>query len=153
AALNKGARGLRSGDSLAGLLARCRGVRNIRRPPDLTKAQVLAWADAYYRHEGRWPNMHLGAIAGSGRETWLGINHALRRGTRGLTGPTSLARLLTRARAVPHQRDRPRLTEKQILGWAEAHWQRTGAWPTQNSGPVVDAAASAGMRSGETWNA
>jgi hypothetical protein len=33
-----------------------------------------------------------------------------------------------------------------ILAWAEAHYQRVGAWPTARSGPIVGAP-------GETWAA
>ena len=39
-------------------------------------------------------------------------------------------------------RRRPRLTLEQILTWADAHRERTGAWP--RAGPVVDAP-------GEKW--
>ena len=38
----------------------------------------------------------------------------------------------------------PRLTEEQILAWADLHHQRTGKWPTENSGPIPDSG-------GETW--
>src|SRR5262249_21588425 len=40
----------------------------------------------------------------------------------------------------------PHLTVRLILAWADAHYRRTGSWPTDNCGPVVDAA-------GETWKA
>jgi hypothetical protein len=38
----------------------------------------------------------------------------------------------------------PVLTVQQILAWADAHHERTGRWPTRNSGPVPEAP-------GETW--
>jgi hypothetical protein len=41
---------------------------------------------------------------------------------------------------------RPPLTIAQILAWAEAHFRRTGAWPTTGSGPVRGAR-------GEWWRA
>jgi hypothetical protein len=40
----------------------------------------------------------------------------------------------------------PSLTAKQILGWADAHFRRTGRWPKPSSGPIEDAP-------GETWYA
>jgi hypothetical protein len=43
-----------------------------------------------------------------------------------------------------HRGRRPPLTEKQILAWADAHFARTGRWPSTYSGPVTDAP-------GETW--
>ena len=38
----------------------------------------------------------------------------------------------------------PPLTEDQILAWADAHFARTGEWPSANDGPVADAP-------GEKW--
>src|SRR5262245_43247875 len=35
---------------------------------------------------------------------------------------------------------RPELTEKQILAWADAHYQRKGRWPDLNSGRVWEPA-------------
>jgi hypothetical protein len=43
-------------------------------------------------------------------------------------------------------RRRPLLTVEQILAWADAHYARTGKWPTFASGPVLEAP-------GETWAA
>jgi hypothetical protein len=39
----------------------------------------------------------------------------------------------------------PPLTESQVLVWADAHRQRTGAWPNDGSGPIPDAP-------GEVWH-
>ena len=39
-----------------------------------------------------------------------------------------------------------RLTEAQILAWADAHYQRTGLWPTATDGPITDVP-------GQTWQA
>jgi hypothetical protein len=38
----------------------------------------------------------------------------------------------------------PNLTREQILGWAQEHHRRTGGWPTEDSGPLLNA-------SGEVW--
>jgi hypothetical protein len=37
--------------------------------------------------------------------------------------------------------NRPKLTLRQILAWADAHKARTGPWPQSNSGIVRDALA------------
>jgi hypothetical protein len=37
------------------------------------------------------------------------------------------------------------LSVEQILRWADAYHQRTGQWPTEESGPVSE-------REGETWS-
>lgn len=40
---------------------------------------------------------------------------------------------------------RPRLTQKQILSWADAYRARTGVWPRANDEPVAESA-------GDTWH-
>src|SRR5262249_53552264 len=47
-------------------------------------------------------------------------------------------------RGVRNKKGLSALTVDQILAWADAHHERTGKWPTQESGVIVDAP-------GETW--
>ena len=130
AALAAGLRGLRGGYSLARLLADRRGKRNRLNPPDLKRAAILAWADAFHERTGQWPTLRSGAIAESPDDTWHQINQALKRGQRGLRGGCSFAQLLVSERGV-RRRIRPsRLTLNQILAWADAHFERMGRWPT-----------------------
>jgi hypothetical protein len=70
----------------------------------------------------------------------------LRAGGRGLSGGSSLARLLEAQRAVRNIGDLSPITEAQILAWADAHYERAGRWPTRTGGPIPNAP-------GETWNA
>ena len=71
---------------------------------------------------------------------------ALLVGCRGLPGGSSLARLLQAERGVRNPADLPRIQRWEILFWAGADFDRTGAWPTDQSGPIPDAP-------GETWSA
>lgn len=155
AALRAGARGLPGGSSLPRLLAEQRGVRNIHDLPPLTREQILAWADTYHQHTGRWPKMDTaGPIADAPGETWLSVDYALRKGARGLGGESSLARLLAEQRGVIPRTGNPQLTTErgvakrtfgnpftveQVLAWAEAHRQRTGQWPNFRAGPIPEA--------------
>jgi hypothetical protein len=143
-ALRQGSRGLRGGRSLAQLLAQKRGARNRSSLPPLTPAKVLAWAKAHRRRTGAWPTSNAGEIPGAPGETWKGVDLALRGGYRGLRGGTTLARLLAQRLGARNRASLPALTEGQILKWAEAHFRRTGAWPSSNSGTIVGA-------QGETW--
>jgi hypothetical protein len=145
AALRVGCRGLPGGSSLADLLADKRGVRNVQDLPRLTVKQILAWADAHRQATGEWPFATSGPIVQAPGETWGGVAAALELGRRGLTGGSSLARLLAKYRGVRNHRGLPRLTQQQILAWADAHFERTGDWPTARSGPIPDAPF------GETW--
>jgi hypothetical protein len=108
------------------------------RPP-LTVAQVLAWARAHRRLTGRWPTQHSGEVFGAPGETWKRLDTALRQGSRGLPGGTSLALLLADEAGVRNRASAPPLTAEGILGWADAHFHRTGRWPGAHSGPVAGA--------------
>jgi len=146
AALSLGHRGLPEGSSLARLLAEKCGVRNRACLPRLTVKNILGWADAHHRRTGRWPGHKSGVIAGGNGEKWSAVETALSQGHRGLPGGSSLARLLAEKRGVRNRASLPQVTIKNILGWADAHHQRTGVWPSVQSGPVADAP-------GETWRA
>ena len=144
-ALSYGSRGLPGGSSLARLLAKHRGRRYATAMPKLTIPQILAWADAHYHRNGRWPTKISGPVAEAPAENWGTINRAMCSGRRGLSGGLSLPKLL-----AEHRGRRPwgrkRLTIRQILEWADSHYQRTGNWPTSDAGPVHGAA-------GESWAA
>ena len=69
----------------------------------------------------------------------MAVSHALRRGSRGLPGGSSLAQLLAEHRGKRNIQDLPPLSVNQILLWADTHHQRTGRWPKEHSGSIVDA--------------
>ncbi len=143
-ALVNGTRGLPGGSSLARLLAEHRGVRNPANIPTMSVEQVLSWVDAFHQRTGRWPLPESGPIPEAPGETWSNVQSALIRGTRGMPGGLTIARFLFMHRSVRDRRLGPPLTFAQILRWADAHHERTGCWPTQNSGPVIDSP-------NETW--
>ncbi len=143
-ALQQGNRGLPEKSSLARLLADHRGRKNQLDPPPLSAEQILVWADAYHKSEGKWPKDVSGSIAEVPGETWAGIHSALVRGARGFPGGSTLARFLAEHRGVRNHKELPDLSIENILAWADAHYQLTGHWPTQQSGPIADA-------SGEKW--
>jgi hypothetical protein len=143
-ALQSGYRGLEGGSSLARLLAARRGVRKFGDRDPLVEEQILAWADSFHAREGRWPSLAAGPIADAPGVTWSTVDTALRRGTRGLTGGSSLVRLLVERRGISSTGYRPPLSIPQILAWADAHCKRTGQWPGHASGPIVQA-------KDETW--
>lgn len=136
AALMLGLRGFPGGETLPQLLNRERRVRNKKQLPTLSNSLILGWVDCYRRQTGGWPHADAGTIEGTQHETWLTVDHALRDGTRGLAGGSSLAQLLDAERDVPNRLARPRLTVKKILRWADAHHRRTGRWPTPHSGEI-----------------
>ncbi len=145
ASLRVGNRRLQGGSSLARLLARYRRVPlRLAKGPRLTIRQILEWADRHHRRTGNWPAKDSGLVYGSGGETWIRIEGALLHGRRGLSGGTTLVHLLEKKRGRPYRRKGPDLYIKHILKWAEAHYHRTGTWPTQGSGPVRGVA-------GERW--
>ena len=141
-AMNRGSRGLPGGSSIAKLLDDERGVRNIQALPNLTIKQILTWADAHKAATGEWPKGNSGSVNGMD-ETWSAINQSLMKGSRGLRGGVSLAKLLKMKRGVSYIHGQPDLSIEQILAWADAHHAATGEWPKKTSGPVKGA--------DETW--
>jgi hypothetical protein len=113
-------------------------------PPPLTVPQILAWADDYHRRTGRWPCAGSGPVLSQPGEEWEHINRALRQGKRGLPGGTSLARLLAQSRGARNRALLPRLTEDQIVGWAQAYCRRHGHWPRHRREEIPEAP-------GELW--
>ncbi len=112
----------------------------------LTRPKVLALADLYRRQSGRNPTQRSGPVQPGWRLTWKAVETGLREGYYGLPGGESLAQLLAEHRGIRNRSQLPRLTIAQILLWAEAHFRRTGYWPTAQSGLVFEAP-------GETWEA
>jgi len=143
-ALRAGRRGLPSHSTLARLLDEHRGTHKSNDPKPLTLRRILAWADAHHRRTGKWPSSHSGSIVESPGDTWQAIELALRHGSRGLRGGTSLAQFLADRGRKRNRSASADLSEAQIVAWAEAHFARHGKWPTQKSGPVEDV-------QGETW--
>lgn len=145
-ALRDGKRGFQGGSSLAQLFALYRARRNHLGLRPYKIAEILAWADGYYRRMGRWPKHNSGPVFEAPHENWRKIDAALRMGTRGLPGGSSLTKLLIEQRGIRSCGHRPPLTSEQILAWADAYHAEHGRWPTKNSGPVADSG-------GETWAA
>lgn len=93
--LVRGARGLPGATTLADLLAKERGYRNVAHLPPLSVRRIVRWAGAYLAQHGRWPKRNSGLVPGT-RDTWAQLDDALRRGYRGLPGGSSFARVLKR---------------------------------------------------------
>ncbi len=145
-ALIKGTRGLLSGSSLAKFLTEHGKVRRwTHQGKELTKEQLLAWADDFHRRTGRWPLNRSGDVPAAPGEKWTNLDQALRVGSRGLPGGSTLVQFLAEHRGLIDRRLRSPLNKVQILAWADAHFQRTGNWPTVYSGSILDAP-------GETWS-
>jgi len=108
--LRKGLRDLPGGDSLPRLLVRERGHRN---------------------------NPKLRSGGGSARRSLGQYDASLVHGRRGLPGGDSIAKLLERRFRVRNMANSPRLTEEQILAWADEHRKRTSGWPAIKTGVIA----------------
>jgi hypothetical protein len=125
--------------SLRLLLTKHRGPEAGSGKADLTVEQILGWANAHFAATQRWPNKKSGPVANAQKYTWEFIDTILDRGGHGLLGGTSLRRLLEQHRAPLVTPSGRAATIEQVLGWADAHFEATGCWPTAASGPVADA--------------
>jgi hypothetical protein len=130
--------------------SRSSSKRRASRPhrPPLSIEEILAWADAYFAENKRWPNVNSGYIRGTIDDTWSRMDNALRAGNRQLPKNSGLtfARLLEQRRGVRNSEYPPKLSVSKVVQWARAHRRRTGRWPKANDGAIV------GVR-GETWMA
>src|SRR5262249_57131413 len=103
-------------------MPRKRTRRPIRRAPELTISQILAWADNHHARTGKWPKKDSsGRIMDSLGEKWLNVDMALRKGLRGLPAGSSLARLLAEKRGVRNRAALPRLSRVPALASAASH--------------------------------
>lgn len=94
-ALVAGMRGLPGSDSLARLLTRECGRRNLAEVPPLTLAMVRRWIVQHHAMIGMWPTALSGAVAGVPGETWAAVANALQKGRRGLrAGETTLTKIV-----------------------------------------------------------
>jgi hypothetical protein len=118
--------------------------RKSRLLPRLSVSRILAWADAHHQRTGQWPTVNSVEVFAAPDEKWRSLDTNLRQGHRGLPGGTSLARLLADQRGVRNIKALPDFSLPQILAWADAHFTRTGEWPTRESGSIPEAP-------GETW--
>jgi hypothetical protein len=116
------------------------------KPQPLTVREILAWADGHYGRTGRWPKRNSGPIRGTLGERWSAIDGALTLGHRRLPKGGSLMKLLAEHRGYRHRNYLPWLKVREILTWADRHYERIGDWPNRYSGAIADAP-------GETWNA
>jgi hypothetical protein len=139
-ALALGRRGLPRGGSLYDFLEEHRGTIN-RAEPNFSASQILAWAVDWQTRTGRRPRRNSGEIPNSGGVSWSIVDDAFKRWRGILPGRSSLARFLRSNRAVLRG---PAVTEKQILFWADAYYNRTGTWPCARSGAIPEAP-------GENW--
>jgi hypothetical protein len=118
--------------------------RTVLPRPELSANQILEWADAFHARIGRWPTMSDGPVTGGLGLTWAGVNSCLYRGLRGLPGGSSVARLLAERRGHRNRKALPKLTEKEILSWADSFHRRNESWPTTHSGIIPESG-------GTTW--
>src|SRR5436190_15884160 len=117
-ALYVGLRGLPGKSSLARLLAERRHVRNRKALPRLTTSAILKWADDYHARTGKWPMQKAGPIPDLGWYSWALVDGALRKGQGGLSGGSSIPRLLEAERDVPNYQGQRPLRNALILSWA-----------------------------------
>lgn len=143
-ALRQGLRGLPGGSSLARLLFEQIGAATRASLIHYTLDTICAWAKAWHARTGAWPQPGSGDIPEAPGETWSKVHTALRDGTRGLLGGSSLARLLAEQLGVENRWSIGTYSEERILAWADAYHAQNGNWPTARSGEIPNSG-------GTTW--
>ena len=132
-ALIKGRRGMSGGSSLSKLL-----IKYDLKPekPDLSEATIIAAAKKCLDCTGKLPSQHSGDASGhfGFPETWVSVDKALRKGSRGLPGGSALPKLL-----IAHglKSEKPDLSEATIVEAAQVYLSRTGKLPGASIGDTT----------------
>jgi len=94
--------------------------------------QIVGWATTFKKAEGRWPTTREYRRLVAGQTCgWKRLDQRLR------TQGTTLARLLRAASGRPATRppNRTTISKLEILKQCDAHFARTGQWPTRRTSP------------------
>lgn len=143
-ALHRGLRGLPNGSSLSKVLRPLReklGIKNNNEKAPLSVAKIVTAARLFYREHGILPSQSTtDPVPGMKGENWSAINANLKQGGRGLPGSTSLSNVLAGLRdelGIVSRKEKPLLTEKQIIVAAKKYYKVTGRLPgAHNQDPV-----------------
>ncbi len=92
--LREGARGLPGGSSIAKFLTEKLGIRNGNRPGPISEDTIWSWAKAHKKATGAWPTRDSGDVNGHPGEVWGNLDGALKNGSRGFPGGSSLKKLI-----------------------------------------------------------
>jgi len=139
-----GSRGLPGGSSLPRFLEQEFGVRNRLNPPQLTLAQITELITVWRERTGEFPCTKSGEIPDLDGITWRIVDKALRRGSHGLPGGSSLPQLLEVQFGVRNIQNLPRFTPTQIKGWIIEYHRKMGKYPVVLAGEIPGT-------DGETW--
>jgi hypothetical protein len=139
-ALWKGGRGLVGGSSLANLIAEEFGIKNKMNLPPLTEKIICDWVGKFIEKNKRKPTKSDGIIEFANNEykgeTWKTINFSLLRGTRGLRGGSSLAKLIQQKFGIRDYCNPPKLSLEMIREWIQKYIIKHNTKPTAKSGIV-----------------
>ncbi len=113
-----------------------RAISTVGQKPPLSLDGILGWADDYRAKTGRWPSRATAGGPCEG-ETWGAIDMALKNGSRGLVGGTSLGRLLAVRRNASNRTNTVLLNQSMVLEWADKYFEQHQTWPTRKSGVIA----------------
>lgn len=151
-ALEVGTRGLPGGSSLAKLIDNKMGIANPMNLPLLNEELIINWVTQFINTHKEKPLRSSGVIEFASADhkgiTWLAVDSALKRGSRGISGKSSLASLIAKTFSFKNHMNLSPLTEEMIVGWVTQYIDIHGEKPTQNSG-ILDFVSEA--YKGITW--
>lgn len=129
-----------TGGGMRGLTER---LRNASGAP-LTIKGIVNWIRTWREENKKNPTVLSGNIPGTD-ETWAGIDQALSKGSRGLAGGSSLAKLIEQVFGDRNMASLPTLSRKVLSKWV-SDWRKSnnGKYPNKNSGAIPGT-------NGETW--
>lgn len=115
------------------------------RPGPHSVPKIKEWVQDWYARRGEYPIVTSGRIPGTLGETWVAVDAALRVGSRGLSGKSSLADFLFRHFGKRNAQNPPLLTASQIRDWIREWHELTGRYPQYDDGEIPNSG-------GEIWS-
>ena len=113
-------------------------IQTSREP--LTIDLITDWIGQYIEKHRKQPNRNSGSIAFAPESyegiTWPTVDAALKNGSRGLPGGSSLADLIQEKFGIMNPANLPPLIKDMIVKWVTQHIAKHGEKPLRSSGPV-----------------
>jgi len=146
ASLKRGQNGLPGGDSVANMIYRYFGKKNIKNLHNLYIDEIVDWMILFEKEYGKYPTQQDNrVIKEMGEETWKSINSSLLAGRRGLE-KSSLGKIKEKYFDVKNQKNLPKLSISQIIEWTTLFIKEFQCYPTRKDKRIIPEMKN------ETWS-
>jgi hypothetical protein len=146
-ALTHCSQGITAKSSIAKLISKHLGVRYKGDLPDFSEEKIVEWAKKYFLVHNKYPSIRTKPSDWLPEgETWIALDIALKRGTRGLPGGSSVAKLFEKYFGIRNKTNIPKISEQCIIDYMIVFKDKYGYFPHAHS------KENEMLPSGESWH-